>query len=127
MAAMDRVSRLAAQLAPAAAAATSATAATASAYQGSASRFAAGPLDEYRHRASFDWHALRQSWFGADLVAYMDKVWALLEHDPLFRQPLAELEVRTQPVPGPAYLVVAYLRCVCSCRARTRARWPFVR
>ena len=91
-AATRRVERLAGQLAPQAAAAS--TTPTASLYDSSAKRFPAGPLDEYRRAASFDWEALRRSWFTDDLVLYMDKIWGLLEKDPLFRQPVAELEVR---------------------------------
>ena len=84
--AAERVSRLAAQLAPEAAAA-------GSPYAQSRKRFAPGPLDVYRHAASFDWEALQRSWFGESLVKYREHVWGLLERDPLFRQPVAELEV----------------------------------
>ena len=89
-AAQRRLARVVAQLEPQGAAAAGASS---SPYDGSKRRFPAGPLDPYRRGASFDWEALRRSWFGDDLVAYMDKVWGLLEKDPLFRQPLAELEV----------------------------------
>jgi len=79
-------------LAPHAAAASTASTGTAP-YDDSERRFAPGPLDAYRRAASFDWFKLKRSWFGDDIIEYMDKVWGLMEKDPLFRQPLAELEV----------------------------------
>ena len=52
-----------------------------------------GPLDEDRKHASFDSARLRNDWDGAELVAFKDKVWARLAEDPLFRSPVAELEL----------------------------------
>ena len=62
-------------------------------YSQSAKRFPAGPLDHYRHKASFDWKKLELSWDGEDLVEFKNRVWSTLEKDPLFRQPILELEV----------------------------------
>ena len=52
-----------------------------------------GPLDADRKGASFDSARLRADWDGAELVAFKDHVWDTLERDPLFRQPIAELEL----------------------------------
>lgn len=87
-------------LAPHAAAAAAASTGTAP-YDHSERRFAPGPLDAYRRAASFDWFKLKRSWFGDDIIEYMDKVWGLMEKDPLFRQPLAELEVRFASLRAP--------------------------
>jgi len=110
-------------LAPHAAAASTASTGTAP-YDNSERRFAPGPLDAYRRAGSFDWFKLKRSWFGDDIIEYMDKVWGLMEKDPLFRQPLAELEVwlfslhaRVISRIGTAHAAVIYgPRCFGLCR-----------
>jgi len=62
-------------------------------YEKSEKKFPPGPLDYYRKKASFDWWKLQQSWDGEDLINFREKVWSTLEKDPLFRQPLLELEL----------------------------------
>ncbi|RWS04412.1 Peroxisomal acyl-coenzyme A oxidase 3-like protein [Dinothrombium tinctorium] len=44
----------------------------------------AGPLDEYRKRASFDWRKMRLLIEGESVIKYKAKIWKTLENDPLF-------------------------------------------
>ncbi|PVD31700.1 hypothetical protein C0Q70_07118 [Pomacea canaliculata] len=46
--------------------------------------FPAGPLDQYRSKASFSWKTMRLFLDGEDIIRYKDKVWTTLEQDPLF-------------------------------------------
>ena len=52
-----------------------------------------GPLDADRAGASFDSARLRMDWDGEELVKFKDMVWQKLEDDPLFSQPVVELEL----------------------------------
>lgn len=50
-----------------------------------------GPLTEYRQRATFDWRKMKILLDGEDVVAFKQKVWNILEQDPLFnRKPWEE-------------------------------------
>ncbi|CAN7985934.1 unnamed protein product [Ixodes hexagonus] len=50
--------------------------------------FPPGPLDKYRHLASFDWRKMKVALEGEDIIRFKAKVFKTLENDPLFaRQP----------------------------------------
>lgn len=50
--------------------------------------FPPGPLDKYRHLASFDWRKMKVAIEGEDIIRFKAKVFKTLENDPLFaRQP----------------------------------------
>ena len=52
----------------------------------------AGPLDEYRKKASFDWRKMKLTLEGEDVVKFKHLIWSKLENDPLFfRKPSEEL------------------------------------
>lgn len=49
--------------------------------------FPAGPLDFYRKQATFNWYEMRVFMEGGEeLVELKDKIWGMLEKDPLFRR-----------------------------------------
>lgn len=46
----------------------------------------AGPLDEYRKRASFDWKKFKLFLEGEDVLRFKHRVWSAFENDPIFFQ-----------------------------------------
>eukprot|EP00057_Strongylocentrotus_purpuratus_P031918 XP_786081.3 PREDICTED: peroxisomal acyl-coenzyme A oxidase 3 [Strongylocentrotus purpuratus] len=57
----------------------------------------AGPLDIYRHKASFDWKQLKVAIEGEEALRFQYQVWKTMEEDPLFQhsqEPLTMAKAR---------------------------------
>lgn len=61
--------------------------------------FKAGPLDEYRKKASFCWKKMKNLLYAPGMIEFENTIWRILREDPVFAKPNRELtleEIREQ-------------------------------